>query len=106
MNLLLELIFKLETKVMSIQEILNEDWSDYDKEKKNEKEGKFISFEEGWEREYLQKKLRKYYPTALEWEINRAVAFSKNAVPAPYPRIEFMECIHSILLLEKTNAYQ
>ena len=89
---------------MSIQEILNEDWSDYDKEKKNDEEGKFISFDEGWEREYVQKKLRKCYPAALEWEINRAVAFSKNAVHAPYPRKEFMLCIHSILFLARTNA--
>lgn len=79
---------------MSVEKVLSEDWKDYDNRKLKEEDGKFISFDEGWEQEYLKKKLRKHYPNASESQLNSAIASCRNVVPAPHPRRKFMECIH------------
>lgn len=80
---------------MSAQQVLNEDWKEYDNKKKKEQDGKFISFEEGWEQEYLKKKLRKIYPGRSEATLNTAIESCRKSVPAPHPRKTFLECIHT-----------
>jgi hypothetical protein len=79
---------------MSAERVLNEDWSEYDNRKKKEQDGKFISFDEGWEQEYLKKKLRKIYPGRSEATLDSAIASCRRMVPAPHPRKAFMDCVH------------
>jgi hypothetical protein len=43
------------------QRILNEDWSDYDNRKLKGVDARYFSCEEEWERNYLVRKIRKFY---------------------------------------------
>jgi hypothetical protein len=75
------------------QRVLNEDWSDYDDRKKRHTDARYFSCEESWEREYLVRKVRKIYPQYSEIAINAAIAACCSEVPAPRPRVRFVECV-------------
>lgn len=79
------------------QRILNEDWSDYDNRKLKGVDARYFSCEEEWERNYLVRKIRKFYPQYSETAIQAAIASCCKQVPAPRPRKQFVECVMSKL---------
>ena len=79
---------------MSVERMMNDDWSSYDNRKLKADDRNFISFNEGWEVEYLKGKIRRIYPRASELQIHVAIVSCRNSVPAPHPRRKFMECLH------------
>jgi len=71
--------------------ILNDDWSDYDNKKKEDR--KYFSCEEAWEVDYLVKKIKKFNPNKSEVTIRQAIHTCCRLVPAPRPRAAFVACV-------------
>lgn len=78
-------------------EILKEDWSEYDNKKKKWEDRFFFSCEENWEVDYLVSKIRKIYTSKTDAAIRGAISSCCNEVPAPRPRDKFVRCIMSKL---------
>lgn len=74
-------------------QILNEDWSDYDDRKKKRTDAQFFSCEESWEREYLLRKIRRVYSQYSEATITAAISACCVEVRGPRPRKAFVECV-------------
>ncbi|NCD69577.1 hypothetical protein [Mucilaginibacter agri] len=81
---------------MSVQKILNEDWSLIDDKKIPEHRG-YISCEEVSEIDYLIAVFRKHYPTKSEIEIIYAIAAGWRCSSSPKPRQQFIEAVSSKL---------
>lgn len=76
------------------QKILNEDWTDYDDRKiRDKRDSNFFACSESWEVNYLINKIRKHYPMYTESQIKNAIAACCNAIAAPRPRKQFVECV-------------
>jgi hypothetical protein len=74
--------------------ILNEDWSEYDNRKiRDQRDRSKFSCEEDWEVSYLVQKLRKHFPYKTDTAIREAISACCRSVPAPRPRIDFVECV-------------
>lgn len=82
---------------MSANNVLNEDWSDYDNRKKKREDRLFFSCEESWEVDYLVKKMKKHFANASEQAIRNAIASCCQTVKAPRPRKVFVECVSAKL---------
>lgn len=78
---------------MSVQKILNEDWSEYDNRKKKHQDSKFFACTEDWEVRYLMEKISKHFPQFSTDQIKKAIADCCATVKAPHPRKEFVECV-------------
>lgn len=89
---------------MSVQKILNEDWSEYDDRKKKEQDSHFFSCEEAWEVEYLVKKIHKKHPEVSNDKIHLAIKQCCNSVAAPRPRKTFVECVMKRLGLDDDHS--
>ena len=83
---------------MSAQRILNENWSDYDNKKiRDNRDSKYFACDEKWEIDYLIRYIKKHYPYHNDAQILNAIASCCKTVPAPRPRIDFVECVVSKL---------
>ncbi len=79
---------------MSIQKILNENWSDYDDRKmKSGSDSQNFAVTEEWEISYLVNKLVRYYPFIQQATIRTAIQLCASSTPPPHPRNEFIECV-------------
>jgi hypothetical protein len=74
--------------------VLNEDWADYDNRKiRDGRDRSKVSCEEIWEVDYIAQKLRKYFPHKTDSAIRAAISSCCQSIPAPRPRVRFMECV-------------
>lgn len=76
------------------EKVLNEDWSDYDNRKiRDNRDARFFSCEEQWERDYLVKKIQKFYPWYTKTMIDKAINLCCQSIMAPRPREKFVQCV-------------
>lgn len=75
---------------MPVEEILNEDWSEIDREKPRLERGT-ISCEQVKELEHLIDVFKKHYPGSTEREIIYAIAGCWKSVKGSQPRQQFIE---------------
>jgi hypothetical protein len=74
--------------------ILNDDWSDYDDPKiRDNRDSRFFSCEEKWERDYLIGKIQKHYPRFTSKQIEDAIDRCCITIATPRPRRTFVECV-------------
>ena len=74
--------------------ILSEDWSEYDQKKiRDGRDGRFVSCEESWERDYILRKVRRHVPRRTDAEIKAAIEHCCRTVAGNKPRGPFMECV-------------
>lgn len=79
---------------MPLNEILNEDWAEYDNRKiRDGRDGKFFACTEKWEVEYLKNKIKKHYSEKNEIAIALAITQCCNSISSPHPRKAFVECV-------------
>lgn len=79
---------------MSVEKILNENWSDYDDKKiRDNRDRRYFACEETWEVDYLIKKIKKCFPFHNDTQILNAIKSCCNTVSAPRPRTEFVKCV-------------
>ena len=83
------------------QQILESDWSDYDDRKKKKGDANFFACTEDWEVDYLLKKIRRIYPQYREADILLAIQTCCKTIPAPRPRVTFVQCVIQTLLIIK-----
>ena len=76
------------------EKVLAEDWTVYDNRKiRDNRDGRFFSCEERWERDYLIEKIRKIYPQYSSPQIENAIDQCCRTIAAPRPRRTFVECV-------------
>lgn len=79
-------------------DILAEDWSNYDNRKiRDNRDARFFSCEEKWERDFLKHKINRIYPRFRITQIEAAIELCCKSSPAPRPRRVFVECVLTIL---------
>lgn len=76
------------------EKVLNEDWSDYDNRKiRDNRDARFFFCEEQWERDYLIRKIQKFYPWYTKTMIDRAINQCCQSIMALRPREKFVQCV-------------
>lgn len=79
---------------MSLFKILSEDWSEYEKAKKNcGDDPDFFSGNEPWEVECLKSKIKKHHQFLSEMFIKRTIIECGEELKSPYPRTKFVTCV-------------
>ncbi|MBE7172483.1 MAG: hypothetical protein INR73_17995 [Williamsia sp.] len=74
--------------------VLEEDWKDYDQRKaRNGRNVTKVACEEAWETNYIVDKLQKHFPDKSDLAIRCAIRRCCEAMEAPRPREDFIECI-------------
>ena len=84
---------------MSLQAILDSDWSDYDdRKKRNGGDSCSFACTEPWEVYYLMRKIQRNLPQYTETAIQNAITFCRNSIGCPCPRERFISCLVKELL--------
>lgn len=79
---------------MSLQSILNDDWSEYDdRKKRGGSDKRDFACTESWEVEYLIRKIQRHHPNIATDQIRIAIKACCNQVGAPHPRPAFISCV-------------
>ena len=79
---------------MSLQTILNEDWSEYDNRKKRGgSDHRNFACTETWEVDDLVTKIHKHHSTLSTSAIRDAIKACCNSIGSPHPREKFVKCV-------------
>ena len=79
---------------MALNDLLNEDWSEYDKGKsKDGCNGQYFDCSKSWERDFLIRKIRNKYPDIPVERIETAIAHCCKPINTTYQRKTFVECV-------------
>ena len=79
--------------VLAAQEVLSEDWSEYEHKKKRYRDRMYFFCDEQWEVDYLVNKITKTHPSIAVEQIRRAIASAGNQIRGYRPRAQFVQCV-------------